>query len=177
MAGNWVKPKTYNRHFAINIGTSDDPVWAEFCKGVSSRGNSINEETEEYYDMCGRGVADTEVVGQQISRTFSGFRVFGDRAQDFIYFDRLYDFNSREVEYLDWYDNMPADIVTARGNGCKGTGTLTIADDGSGDANARENVEWGLTNNGIPTSGNVKKNEPTAGATFPTYEFTELTTP
>lgn len=174
MPGTFVRPMTYNRHFAINIGTAGSPIWAEFCKGVTSRGNDYAEDTEDYYDMCGRGIAETVVSGQTITRNFSGWRVFGDAAQDFLFFDRIYDFANREVQFLSWYDDMPAELVTAHGNGEQGNATLTISDDGSGDANVRENVEWGLAINGQPVRGNVTVTPPSTEGDLPTYTFAPL---
>lgn len=73
--------------------------------GITSRGNSINEQSQEYYDMAGRGVAESEVTGVSVSRTFTGFRRFGDAAQDAI-MDRLYDLDNRKVKFIECYDNL-----------------------------------------------------------------------
>lgn len=153
------KPKAYNRHFAINIGTSGAPEILEICHGISSRGNNISEDTEEYNYMCGRGSSESEITEQTVVRTFNGNRFIGDPAQDAIFIDRMYDMNKREVEYYDWYDNMPSTMLTEKGNGWKGTGTIVITDDGSGDAPARETISFNLNQSGAPTRGTVTKTE------------------
>lgn len=150
MPGTYIKPKAFNRRFFINLGTSEAPKWAEIAKGISSRGTSVNEGSEDYYYMDNRGTAETVPTTQSISRTFSGNRLIGDEAQDEIFIKRLYDLNNRTVEFLDFYD-----ALTTGANGWKGNGSITISDDGSGDTANRENIGFGLTLNGIPTRGTV----------------------
>ena len=118
--------------------------------GITSRGNSINEQSQEYYDMAGRGVAESEVTGVSVSRTFTGFRRFGDAAQDAI-MDRLYDLDNRKVKFIECYDNLGS----GKPNGRQGEGVLSITDDGSGDAQNRENISFGLKILGTPQKGTV----------------------
>ena len=58
MPGTYITPKTFNRRWWIDLSANDSPQWAEVSVGITSRGNSINEQSQEYYDMAGRGVAD-----------------------------------------------------------------------------------------------------------------------
>lgn len=151
MPGTYVKPKAYNRRFFINIGTSELPSWVELARGISSRSNSFSEETENYYYMDGRGTAETDPTTQTVTRTFSGNRVIGDEAQDYLFFDNIYDLDKRVVQFIEFYDNMPAGAP----NGWQGTYTLSITDDGSGDATARESIGINASINGIPQRGTV----------------------
>jgi hypothetical protein len=151
MAGTFIKPKAFNRRWWINIGTTAAPAWAEIAHGISSRGNSINETKDDYYDMAGRGVAESDITGVTVQRSFTGVRVIGDAAQDNI-IDRLYELNRRAVEYIECYDNM---VDATKPNGRKGTATLSITDDGSGDAAKRENIAFALNIQGTPTRGQV----------------------
>lgn len=155
MPGQYIRPKTYNRHFLIDIGTEGAPKWAELARGITSRGSSVNEDTQNYYDMAGRGTAETETTGQTVTRSFTGFRVFGDEAQDEVLINRLYDLDRRVVPFMEYYDNMP----DGKPNGCKGYYTLSITDDGSGDANARENIGINAAINGKPEIGTVTVGE------------------
>lgn len=150
MAGTYTKPKAFNRRFFINIGTSESPTWAEIAVGITSRGNSFSENEEEYYYMNERGTAEKEPSTQSISRTFSGNRFVGDAAQDEIFINRLYDLENREVEYLEFYDN-----ISSGANGWKGKASLTVSDDGSGDTQNRETIGFGLAMNGKPVRGTV----------------------
>ena len=100
--------------------------------------------------MAGRGVAESEVTGITVSRTWSGWRVLGDKAQDAI-MDKLYSLDGRRVKFLECYDNMGAEAV----NGHQGVAVLSITDDSSGDANNRENIGFGLKIEGTPEAGVV----------------------
>lgn len=150
MPGTYITPKTFNRRWWIDLSANDSPQWAEVASGITSRGNSINEQSQEYYDMAGRGVAESEVTGVSVSRTFTGFRRFGDAAQDAI-MDRLYDLDKRKVKFIECYDNMGS----GKPNGRQGEGVLSITDDGSGDAQNRENISFGLKILGTPQKGTV----------------------
>lgn len=154
MPGKYVTPRTYNRRWWIDVSTNDSPEWAEIAKGISSRGNSISEQSQDYYDMAGRGVAESEVTGITVSRTWSGWRVLGDKAQDAI-MDKLYSLDGRRVKFLECYDNMGAEAV----NGHQGYAVLSITDDGSGDANNRENISFGMKIEGAPEAGTVTISE------------------
>lgn len=150
MPGTYLTPRAYNRRWWIDVSTNETPEWAEIAKGISSRGNSISEQSQDYYDMAGRGVAESEVTGITVSRTWSGWRVLGDKAQDAI-MDKLYSLDGRRVKFLECYDNMDAEVV----NGHQGVAVLSITDDGSGDANNRENIGFGLKIEGTPEAGTV----------------------
>lgn len=150
MAGTFIKPKAYNKRFFLNFGTSEAPKWYEVARGITSRGNNFSESSETYYPMDQRGTAEIETASQSVSRTWSGFRVIGDEAQDAILIDALYDLDKRNVEYIEYYDN-----VTTGDNGWKGNGSITISDDGSGDTANRETIGIGLNIIGKPTRGTV----------------------
>ena len=100
--------------------------------------------------MAGRGVAESEVTGITVSRTWSGWRVLGDKAQDAI-MEKLYSLDGRRVKFLECYDNMGDEAV----NGHQGFAVLSVTDDGSGDANNRENIGFGLKIEGTPEAGTV----------------------
>lgn len=150
MPGNYIKPRAFNRRIFINIGTSIVPQWAEIAVGISSRGVTFTENEEEYYYMSERGTAEKEPTTQSISRSFTGNRFVGDPAQDSIFIDRLYELDNREVEYIEFYDN-----INDGPNGWKGRASITISDDGSGDVSNRENIGFGLSINGKPKRGTV----------------------
>ena len=61
--------------------------------------------------------------------------------------DALYDLDKRVVEYVEYYDNMEGV------NGWKGTASITISDDGSGDTANRETIGFGLNQIGKPVRG------------------------
>ena len=65
--------------------------------------------------------------------------------------DKLYSLDGRRVKFLECYDNMDAEVV----NGHQGVAVLSITNDGSGDANNRENIGFGLKIEGTPEAGTV----------------------
>ena len=154
MPGTYLTPRSYNRRWWIDVSVNDTPEWAEIAKGISSRGTNISEQSQDYYDMAGRGVAESEVTGITVSRTWSGWRVLGDKAQDAI-MEKLYSLDGRRVKFLECYDNMGDEAV----NGHQGFAVLSVTDDGSGDANNRENIGFGLKIEGTPEAGTVKIGE------------------
>ena len=163
MAGTYTKPKAYNKRFLLNIGTTGSSKWVEVARGITSRGNNFSESSETYYPMDQRGTAEIETTSQSVSRTWSGFRVIGDAAQDYVFIDALYDLDKRSVEFVEYYDNVEGV------NGWKGIASLTISDDGSGDTANRETIGFGLNLIGKPVRG-------TANVTYSptiTVEFTE----
>ena len=113
MPGTYAKPKAYNRIWWIDVRAAEQPEWAKIAVGISSRGNSINEQSQDYYDMEGRGVAESEVTSVAVTRTFTGWRAIGGKA------------------------------------------VLSITDDGSGDAQNRENISFALKILGTPEKGTV----------------------
>lgn len=54
------------------------------AKYIQTVDSAANDETEEqgYYD--GDGTATTDVVSSRYTHTFTGFRFYGDKAQDYI---------------------------------------------------------------------------------------------
>lgn len=75
------------------IGTSYTPgsgssagtwTYAKLCAGIESVTPSVNEQTNQYFFLCGQGGADTEVTGIAPQYDVSGRRVHGDTAQDYI---------------------------------------------------------------------------------------------
>ena len=150
MPGTYLTPRSYNRRWWIDVSVNGTPEWAEIAKGISSRGTNISEQSQDYYDMAGRGVAESEVTGITVSRTWSGWRVLGDKAQDAI-MEKLYSLDGRRVKFFFFFDNMGDEAV----NGHQGFAVLSVTDDRSGDANNRENIGFGLKIEGTPEAGTV----------------------
>lgn len=71
----------------IYIGTSySDSSWsyAKLCKGIENVTFNSNEQNQQYFFICGEGVAHNEVTGSAPELQVSGRRVVGDTAQDYI---------------------------------------------------------------------------------------------
>lgn len=63
---------------------SQEATWAELCAGIENIEEAINEQTKQYFFMCGEGFAHNEVNGMAPTFTLSGRRVIGNAAQDYI---------------------------------------------------------------------------------------------
>lgn len=77
----------------IYIGTAYTPgqggaagtwTYAKLCKGIENVTFNSNEQNQQYFFICGEGVAHNEVTGSAPELQVSGRRVAGDTAQDYI---------------------------------------------------------------------------------------------
>lgn len=69
------------------IGTAySDSTWTykALCAGIESVTPNINEKNQQYFFICQNGGAWNEVTGIAPSYSFSGRRIVGDDAQDYI---------------------------------------------------------------------------------------------
>lgn len=72
---------------SIEIGTTNSGgTWsyAKLCKGIENVTFSSNEQNQQYFFLCGEGVAHNEVTGSAPELQVSGRRIAGDVAQDYI---------------------------------------------------------------------------------------------
>lgn len=82
-----IKPVWANK---IEIGTSatsaTPPVWtySELCEGIEGMTFASNEQNQQYFFLCGKGVAHNEVTGSAPELQVTGRRVAGNAAQDYI---------------------------------------------------------------------------------------------
>ena len=71
----------------IYIGTSYSASswsYAKLCKGIENVTFNSNEQNQQYFFICGEGVAHNEVTGSAPELQVSGRRKVGDTAQDYI---------------------------------------------------------------------------------------------
>lgn len=155
MAEEYAKPKAYNRRFYLNLGSGLQPEWAQVAAGITARATRVSETLEQYFYMDNRGGAESAAAGQSVTRLFSGNRFLGDPAQDAILLERMYAMDRQEMEFLEFYDNMPEGPRESWGNGCRGRATVRISDDGSGGAGEREVIQFSLQIHGQPQRGVV----------------------
>lgn len=72
---------------SIEIGTTNTGgTWSysKLCKGIENVTFNSNEQNQQYFFLCGEGVAHNEVTGSAPELQVSGRRIAGDAAQDFI---------------------------------------------------------------------------------------------
>lgn len=133
----------YEQKFEIDIDeTGSTPDLQEIAAGITTVEFGNNEETDQsrYYD--GDGSAETDIIGNQLVLTFSGHRLYGDPAQDFI-MDKLTKIGANRRTDFNW----------TQPSGEKFEGNCTIANiqPGGGDAGAKGEISFEIHFNGKVT--------------------------
>lgn len=146
-------PKNYNRIFLMNLGTPEAPDLKPITVGISATETEIEEESEDYYYMDGRGTPESEPATQKIVRTFTGHRKIGDPVQDMVFDMMLEDLDKRSVEIVEYYDI----IEPNKPNGKKYPASVSIQNDGSGEAQMRTEISFSITKTGAAEKGTVTK--------------------
>lgn len=65
--------------------TSPQPTFAELCAGIENLEEALNETVQQYFFLCGQGMANNFVTALAPAYTLTGRRILGDTAQDFIF--------------------------------------------------------------------------------------------
>ena len=71
----------------IYIGTQESSgtwTYAKLCKGIESMEFNANEQSQQYFFLCGQGFAHNEVTGGAPELQITGRRIAGNTAQDYI---------------------------------------------------------------------------------------------
>lgn len=66
------------------VTTGGEPTWSKLCKGIEGMTFNSNEQNQQYFFLCGNGIAHNEVTGSAPELQITGRRVIGDTAQDYI---------------------------------------------------------------------------------------------
>ena len=77
-----------NYNYLLEIDTTplaENPTFANVCAGFNNLAESLNEQIQQYFFLCGQGFAVNYVTGMAPSYTLTGVRVIGDEAQDYIF--------------------------------------------------------------------------------------------
>jgi hypothetical protein len=64
-------------------------TWVHVCDGFNNLTEAMNEQTQEYFFLCGKGYGTSEVTGIHPVIQLTGVRKIGDPAQDYIFASRL----------------------------------------------------------------------------------------
>lgn len=128
--------------FFINITpNAAKKTWARIAAGITSASPEGNEEITQdgYYD--GEGMAESEVVGGQLTYEFEGNRKYGDPAQDYIASLLLSYGEARKTDFL-W--------IAPNGDRVEGNATIVEIVPQGGDANSKSDFSFGVHYNGLP---------------------------
>lgn len=79
MNANWA-----NEIYIGTVFSGSSWTYSKLCKGIESMEFNENEQNQQYFFLCGGGVAHNEVTGIAPELTISGRRIVGDTAQDYI---------------------------------------------------------------------------------------------
>jgi hypothetical protein len=136
-----------NYQYGFFIDTSPiagGPIWAEIAAGINDYKKSLNEVVQSYQYLSNNGWGASEVLGGQIITTFTGNRVRGDAAQDYIYSVGVqYGFGSaRKTNYK---------IVAPDGSTIQGACTLVKVEDTGGKSVEATAISFDVNFNGLPT--------------------------
>lgn len=137
----------YKNVFEIDTTGSQDPTdttkatFAPLAAGISGVTPAANETDDNtaYYD--GAGFTDTDVTGKRITLAFTGHRVIGDAAQDYVA-SKFLAIGQNLKTLGRWTDPAGNKIVSSV--------TLTAIVPMGGNANAKQTFSFTMSFNGKP---------------------------
>ncbi len=133
----------YQSLYEINTTPeSGTATWSRIGAGITSADPSNNESKDQTNYLDGDGYAESEIIGAQFTLAFSGHRVHGDAAQDWIASKEHELGDNRKTQFR--YTDM-------KGNQKTGNCTIVDVDFGGGDAAGKKEISFGIDVNGKPT--------------------------
>ncbi|MDG2544732.1 phage tail tube protein [Lactiplantibacillus plantarum] len=137
----------YKNVFEIDTAGSQDPkditkaTFAPLAAGISGVTPAANETDDNtaYYD--GAGFTDTDVTGKRITLAFTGHRVIGDAAQDYVAGKFLA--IGQNLKTLGRWTDTNGNVVVS-------SVTLTAIVPMGGNANAKQTFSFTMSFNGKP---------------------------
>lgn len=136
-------PLNYQNIFELDTTPNEaTPTYARVAAGISNMENAAEDETDDtaYYD--GEGFGNNTVMGVNVSLTFTGHRLYGDEAQDYIEDIAFETGIDRETNFR--WTQPSGDII-------EGPVTISEIQLSGGDANAKGDFGFTVTFNGRPT--------------------------
>lgn len=94
-------------------------TWVPVCDGFDNLTENLNEQTQEYFFLCGNGFGTSEVTGIHPLLSLTGVRKVGDPAQDFIFGNRLNLMEGRKT-------NLRLSLANADGTVTRYTSKVTM---------------------------------------------------
>ena len=122
-------------------GTSGDPIYSRLGAGISNVDPQGNDEIDQTPYLDGEGFASSDVTGGQVTLAFSGHRLHGDEAQDYI-FSKAYEYGSARRTKFRW--------TQPDGSVLEGDATIANITGPSGDANTKGEISFEIHFNGKP---------------------------
>lgn len=100
-----VMQEMHSIKLSINTASDSTAVWSAVGAGIDNMQEQLNETVQQYKFLADEGYGRSRVTGMAPVWTFSGRRIWGDAAQDYIFdVSRKYAFGanretSAKVEY------------------------------------------------------------------------------
>lgn len=158
MSNFYEPPAVQIRRFFIDIGNECTAEWAEIAAGIASVKSSAAPVAKHAYSLGRHGYISTQPLYRQLVREFTGMRLAGNSAQDRVLLHRLREMDNCEIEYLEFYEGLPKQMILRSGNGWKGRAVLLCCEDGSAGGGEQEAVQFTLAVNGEPKRGTIHLN-------------------
>ncbi|CAG7568856.1 phage protein [Streptococcus pneumoniae] len=133
-------------------GTGETTKWANLSAGITSVDPDNNEESEQTYYYNGGGMATNDITGLMLGYSFSGHRDYADPAQNFIYSKAHLTGDARKA---------PFRVTEPDGTMYTGMATISGIKAPGGDANAKGEIEFTISFDGVPEY----KKAPVSGGT------------
>lgn len=137
----------YNYTVAIDTTPNTTATWSPLCAGIENFSESLNEQVQQFFFMCGKGFANNYVTGMAPSLTITGRRVKGDAAQEYIFGVKYALMKKRETQLqISQLDATGANTQTITCN-------VTIQNivEINGNATDPSQISFDLAFNGTPT--------------------------
>ena len=132
----------FQRLYEIDVTPESTATYARIAAGITSADPALNEETDQTGYLDGNGFKSTDVIAKQFTIAFSGHRVKGDTAQDYI-FGKLLALGDELKTNFRRTDKF--------GNVVTGACTIVAVDDGGGDAGSKVEIGFEIHFNGQPS--------------------------
>lgn len=130
-----------NTQHRFRIG-DDEATLERLAAGLTDVDPDGNEELSQDTYLDSDGYGTTDVIGGQQTLAFSGHRLHGDPAQDFIYAKKLARGNDRRC-FFEWEDPTGSII--------KGPATIANITGPGGEAGGKGDIAFEIHFNGKPT--------------------------
>ena len=69
----------------LTSGSSEAEMYSDLADGIDNIAEALNEVVQQFFFLKDKGFATNHVTGMAPAYTFTGRRVMGDTAQDFIF--------------------------------------------------------------------------------------------
>lgn len=129
--------------------TTSTWTYAELGEGIDNVAEALNEVVQQYFYLSNNGFATNHVTGQAPAYTFTGKRVFGDAAQDYIFSKKHELGTGRDSSFKLEYTDNSGETPTTKTITCPCT--IANIQEWSGGSTDDSSISFEIRFNGQPT--------------------------